>query len=62
MDIKNSNIKENYTADIKCLKNFLPHDFEFTPIEQAVEELIRWYDQYLGALNEEAVSTIMNEV
>lgn len=60
--VKDHSIKEHYTADNTRLKNFLPNDFTFTPIEIAIEELIQWYDRYLSGLNESALNAIKDEV
>lgn len=48
--IKKAELNHEYTANTDRLHDFLTEDFRFTPIEQALEELIFWYKKNISAL------------
>ena len=51
--VKNKNIKEHYTGSNIRLRQFLPENFEFTPINMAIEELIEWYDKNIEQVDKQ---------
>jgi UDP-glucose 4-epimerase len=53
--IKNGTINQSYSGSNERLKAFLPSHFQFTPIRQAISELIVWYESQLPLLDKERV-------
>lgn len=55
VEIRNEDVKEQYTASNARLKAFLPADFKFTPIKIAIEKMVKWYADNLSTLSKEAL-------
>jgi UDP-glucose 4-epimerase len=53
--IKNKHLNNEYSCNIDRLKDFLGKGFLFTPIQVAIKELVVFYENNLGALNQEWV-------
>ena len=53
--VNDTKITTSYTANNQRLLNFLGSEFTFTPIKQAIEELIVWYEARLSSLNKDLI-------
>jgi UDP-glucose 4-epimerase len=51
IEVKNSNINTRYTGSNKRLISFLPKDFKFTLLRDAIEEMVVWYEKRLDSLD-----------
>ncbi|PIZ05045.1 MAG: sugar epimerase [Gammaproteobacteria bacterium CG_4_10_14_0_8_um_filter_38_16] len=53
--VKHANINENYTGNNARLLHFLPADFKFTPIKEAISDHILWCERYIATENKDLI-------